>query len=90
MTADEIIKFAALLTAASGIIGVFWTLFKFVERQKKQDQELANMKQEQQMLCYGIAACLDGLTQLGANSNVTKAKEKFEKYINEAAHRNDF
>lgn len=89
MTADEFVRLATLISAASVIFGAVWAVFKFIKRQKKQDVELSHIKEEQQMLCYGIAACLDGLTQLGANSKVTTAREKFSKYLNEAAHRSD-
>jgi hypothetical protein len=44
------------------------------------------MKEENTLLCFGIAAALDGLIQLGANHNVTMAKEKLDKYLNQKAH----
>lgn len=86
ISVDAVIKAAALL-GALGVIGgaVVWCL-KFVERQKKQDKELEYIKEEQCLVCYGLAACLDGLTQLGANHNVTTAKEKLDKHLNKAAH----
>lgn len=90
MDVIEAIKTVAAIIGALGVIvGTIWAVFKFIERQKKQDAELEHIRGEQQMLCYGVAACLDGLTQLGANSNVTEAKNKFSKYLNEAAHRNN-
>ena len=38
------------------------------------------------LLCYGLAACLDGLIQLGANHDVPIAKDKLDKYLNKKAH----
>ena len=38
------------------------------------------------MITYALSACLDGLHQLGANSSVTDAKDKLDKYINQQAH----
>lgn len=89
ISVDAVIKAAALLTALGVIGGVVVWCLKFVERQKKQDKELESIKEEQCLICYGLAACLDGLTQLGANHNVTTAKEKLDKHLNKAAHQQE-
>lgn len=87
--ADTIIQVAAVLTALGGIGAVVVWCIKFVERQKKQDKEIAAMREEQCMICYALTACLDGLCQLGANHDVTTAKEKMQKHLNKAAHHNE-
>lgn len=56
------------------------------ERNASQDRDIAKLKEENQLICYGLSAALDGLEQLGANHTVPKAKEKLEKYLNQAAH----
>lgn len=73
---DTIIKAAAVLSAVGAVGGVIVWCIKFVERQKLQDKEISAMREEQCMICYGLEACLDGLAQLGANHNVTTAREK--------------
>ena len=83
ISADGIIKLAALLAAVGGIGG--WCI-KFVDRQKKQDQELAAIRHEQTLICYGVLACLKGLKEQGCNGPVTAALDKMEKYLNQAAH----
>lgn len=89
ISAEAIIQAAAILTALGVIGGVAVWCIRFVDRQKKQDKEIAAMREEQCMICYGLAACLDGLCQLGANHDVTTAKEKMSKYLNQAAHKGD-
>lgn len=89
ISAETIIQAAAVLTALGGIGAVVVWCIKFVERQKKQDKEIAAMREEQCLICYGLSACLDGLCQLGANHDVTTAKDKMQKHLNKAAHHNE-
>ena len=86
ISADGIIKLAALLAAVGGIGGLVVWCIKFVDRQKKQDQELAAIRHEQTLICYGVLACLKGLKEQGCNGPVTAALDKVEKYLNQAAH----
>ena len=86
ITADTLIKAAALLTALGVIGGVVLWCFKFVERNKKQDEELKNIRKEQTLICYGVLACLKGLKEQGCNGPVTAALDKLEKHLNQAAH----
>lgn len=89
ITPQSIITFSALITALGGIITVIFKFSKWVERQKEQDKELQEIREEQCVICYGLLACLDGLKQLGANGNVTKAHDALDKHINKAAHREE-
>ena len=86
ITADTLIKLASLL-AALGVIGgvVFWG-YRFVERDKKQSREIAAMRREQTLICFGVLACLKGLKEQGCDGPVTDALSKLEKHLNEAAH----
>lgn len=86
ISADTIIKLAALLTAIGGIGGVAMWCMKFVERQKHQDKEIAAIRKEQTLICYGVLACLKGLKEQGCNGPVTAALDKLEKHLNQAAH----
>jgi len=82
----DIIKIAEVVGAAAVIIGVIVGFVKWVIRQSEQDKDIADMKEEQTLICYAIKACLDGLEQLGANHTVPKAKNDLEKYLNKKAH----
>lgn len=86
INAAVIVEAAAVLTAL-GVIGaaVVWCI-KFVDRQKKQDKELAAIRREQTLICYGIMACLRGLKEQGCDGPVTTALDKLEKHLNQAAH----
>ena len=75
-----------------------WTVFKFVNRQKEQDKEIEDIKQtlktevsalrdELQVITYGILSALDGLKQIGANGNVTDAHDHIQKHMNKEAHK---
>lgn len=56
--AKTLIELAALLTALGVIGGAALWAVKFVDRQKKQDQELTAIRKEQTLICYGVMACL--------------------------------
>ena len=76
----------------------FSKLVRWVDKQSQQDNEIkeirqhheddvASIKQEQTLLVYGILACLKGLSEQGCNGPVTEAINKYEKYLNEKAHK---
>ena len=89
INADTLIKIASVLAALGGIGGVVVWCVKFVERQKKQDKELQDIRHEQTLICYGIMACLKGLKEQGCNGPVTAALDKLEKHLNQAAHEDE-
>lgn len=86
ISANTIITAAAVLTAIITIGGVVFAIYRWYLKQNKQNAEIQKMKEENTLLCFGISAALDGLIQLGANHNVTTAKEKLDKYLNQKAH----
>lgn len=86
ISVDTIIRAASLVTALTVLGGVSFAAVKFILRQKKQDRELAAMRGEMTLLCYGILACLKGLKEQGCNGPVTAALDKLEKHLNQAAH----
>lgn len=86
------VSWQTILTAA-GIAGAFVAivnylrkLFGWFEKQQMQDKEIRDIKEEQQLLTYGILACLKGLHEQGANGPVTDAIDKIEKHMNQKAH----
>lgn len=87
VTLENIITAAALVTAVTTLVVTFVKIVRWVDKQKKQDVEIIQLKKEQQELCFGMLAALDGLKQLGANGNVTKAHERLEKHLNEQSHK---
>lgn len=86
ITWQTIITAAAVLGAAAAVIAYFAKAVRWVDRQKKQDKELAAIKEEQTVLTYGVLACLKGLKEQGCNGPVTEAISKIEDHLNQKAH----
>lgn len=83
---NTIIWISSVLAALIAIGTIIYKFIKWIDRQANQDKEIHKIKSEQTMICYVMLACLDGLKQLGANGEVTKAHERLSKYLNETAH----
>lgn len=86
VTWQTVITAAAVLGAAAAVIAYFAKAVRWVDRQKRQDRELAAIKEEQTILTYGVLACLKGLKEQGCNGPVTEAINKIEKHLNQKAH----
>lgn len=96
--AQTIITAGAVVTACLTVFGVGRSFAKYIcsvkdrartraEHSTAQDKDIARLKEENQLICYGLSAALDGLEQLGANHSVPIAKNKLQKYLNEQAHK---
>ena len=83
---EEIRSAAGVITALSTVLGAGIALYRFYLRQKKQDDELAAIRTELQVLCFGMRACLSGLKEQGCNGPVTQALDALEKHLNRQAH----
>ena len=83
----ETIMTAAKVVGAIGVLaGVVVAVFRFVESDKRQQTEIAAIKREQTVMCYGILACLKGMKEQGCNGPVTEALHMLEKHLNRSAH----
>jgi hypothetical protein len=87
VSAESIIAFVALLGAIGTLFGIVFAIYRWYLHQQKQTEEIAELKREQQLLTYGILACLDGLKQLHCNGQVSEAQEKISKHLNAQAHK---
>lgn len=83
---NTIIEAGKVIGAIAIIGGLLISIYKWYDRQNKQDVELKKMKEEQCLITYGLLACLKGLKEQGCNGPVTEAIDKLEKYLNKAAH----
>ena len=86
LSGQEIVEIAKWLSAAGVVSGAFFAVFKFLEWEKHQQAEIAAIKREQSVMCYGILACLKGLKEQGCNGPVTEAINKIDRHLNEKAH----
>ena len=83
---EIIAQLAKIITALGTISAVGVTLYKFIERDKKQSAKIEGIQKEQTLICYGIVACLRGLSEQGCDGPVSEALDKLEKHLNLAAH----
>lgn len=97
ITLDTIILAGSAVGVIATLIGVILKVHKWYLRQESMAAEIADLKkhheedlnrvnQENTMICYALSACLNGLQQLGANGDVTIAKDKLDKFLNQQAH----
>ena len=86
ITAETIIQAAALLGACGTLVGAIIAVYRILERDKRQSKVIADIQNEQTIICYGILACLKGLKEQGCNGPVTEALNKMEKQLNQKAH----
>lgn len=84
--ANTIIVCGSVIGAVSLLIGLVFRLFRWITEQKAQSEKIAEVQEEQTVICYVLLAALDGLKQLGANGEVTKAHDYLSKHINKKAH----
>ena len=97
LTWQTIITASAFLGAVVAIATLIAKLVRWVDRQKKQDDDIKQLrkhheddmtiiKEENTLLVFGILACLKGLREQGCNGPVTETIDKIEKYLNKKAH----
>ena len=87
ISSDDILLLATLMGAVISIFAIIFTIYRWYLRQNAQDVDIADTKEEMQLLTYGMLACLEGLKQLNCNGPVTDARDKISKHLNEKAHR---
>jgi len=85
--AQTIITAGAVLGAVTAILGGLFAVYRWYQRQNKQDEDIKAMKEEMCLLTYGVLACLKGLKEKGCNGPVTEAVDKIEKHMNQEAHK---
>ena len=84
---QSLVTTAAVLGAGAAVTAYFAKAVRWMDRQKRQDRELAAIKEEQTLLTYGVLACLKGLKEQGCNGPVSEAIGKIEKHLNQRAHK---
>ena len=98
ITWQTFITAAAVVGAVVALVTYFSKVVRWVDKQAKQDEDIkklkkhheediAAIKEEQTLLVYGVLACLKGLSEQGCNGPVTEAIGKYEKYLNQKAHK---
>lgn len=97
ITWGTIITAGSVVSAAGIILAIVLKVHKWYLKQQAQDSEIAKLREhhdkdlervkiENKLICEGLSACLDGLSQLGANHTVPIVKKKLDDHLNDAAH----
>lgn len=86
VTWQTVITVAAVIAAIVAIARYYNKGYDFVKQSKDNEKEIKDIKQEQEILTYGILACLKGLREQGCDGAVTEAIAKFEDHLNKKAH----
>ena len=86
VTWQTIVSVAAVLAAIVAIVRYYNKIYDFIKEQGEQGKEIRSIKSEQQIMTYGVLACLKGLKEQGCDGAVTDAITTMEKYLNEKAH----
>ena len=86
VTWQTIVSFAAVLAAIFAILRTYNKGYDWVKQQKKQEEEIKSIKEEQQLLTTGILACLKGLQEQGCDGSVSDAISQIEAHLNTKAH----
>lgn len=97
ITPQVIITAASCIAALVAIAGYMFRAHDWVRKvdaqatavqdlSERHNHDIAEIKEEQTLLVYGVLACLKGLKEQGCNGPVTEAINKIEKHINKKAH----
>ena len=89
ITADTIIKAAAVVGALSVLAGVIVTVYKVLESNKRQSAEINAIKGEQTIICYALQGALQGLIEQGCDGPCKDALNMLQKHLNKTAHKPD-
>lgn len=83
---DTIISAGAVCTALALMWRYISKFHSWCLRQQKRGYDIVSMKEENELIVYGLLACLKGLHEQGCDGPVDAAIEKLETYLNEKAH----
>lgn len=89
VTADTIIKAASLLAALGALAGAIIAVYKVYENNKRQNEVIKSMQEEQTVICYGLKGALQGLIEQGCNGPCKEALQMLDKHLNKKAHQSE-
>lgn len=84
---NTIIKAAAIISALVVIIGGIISIHKIFENNKKQNEVIKSMQEEQTIICYGLKGALQGLIEQGCDGPCKEALNMLDKHLNKSAHK---
>ncbi len=78
---------SAFITGCVCIGGAIYAVVNWYINLKKQSTDIKAIKEENALIVFAICACLEGISQIAPNENITKAKGKLDKHLNKRAHK---
>ena len=84
---NTIIQAAAIISALVVIIGGIISIYKIFENNKKQNEVIKSMQEEQTIICYGLKGALQGLIEQGCDGPCKEALNMLDKHLNKSAHK---
>ena len=89
ITADRIVKTAAVMSALTVLVGAIIAVYKILESNRRQSAEINAMKEEQTIICYALQGALQGLIEQGCDGPCKDALNMLQKHLNKTAHKPD-
>ena len=86
LTWQSLTASVAIIGAAVVLVGYLRKVFGFFDKPGKQDEEIKNIKVEQELLTNGMLACLKGLVELGCDGPVKEQTSAIEQHQIRKAH----
>ena len=86
LTWQSLTASVAIIGAAIALVGYLRKVFGFFEKPDKQEKEIKDIKEEQEILTNGMLACLKGLVELGCDGAVKTQITTIEQHLNQKAH----
>ena len=87
LSTQTLISAAAVLAAAGALLATYNRAYDWLQRQKRQDAAIEELKAEQPLLPDGGRACVQGLKEQCCNGPGTEAIGRIEKHLNQRAHK---
>lgn len=78
MEIADVLKNITLVGSAGGIL---WKTYRATRMIEDMHRATEQRKKENEVILRGVLASLDGLTQIGANGEVTRAKKELEEFL---------
>ncbi len=81
-----VVSIIGLIINLATLFGIVAKIVRWIDRQKEQDDELANIRHEQAIIMTGLLACLKGILGEVDEKEVKSIIKLTENHLNEKAH----
>lgn len=87
--AEAIITAASVFSAICVLVGAIIAGYKVYQNNKRQNDVIGKMQEEQTIICYGLKGALQGLIEQGCDGPCKDALAMLDKHLNKTAHKTD-